>query len=56
MTAGTSAGGPSSTERASGAIVGGVVGAILASFASSIPGAAELGSWTLVIGGVGGLG
>lgn len=54
MTAGTSAGGPSRTERASGAIVGGVVGAILASFASIIPAVAELGSWSVVIGGVGG--
>jgi hypothetical protein len=55
MTAGTSAGGPSSTERASGAVVGGVVGAILASFASIIPAVAELGWWPVVIGGVGGL-
>src|SRR5688572_6077676 len=55
MTAGASAGRPSTSERASGAIVGGVVGAIVASFASIIPAVAELGSWPLIIGGAAGL-
>jgi hypothetical protein len=55
MTAGASAGRPSSSERVSGAIVGGVVGAIVASLASIILPVAELGSWAFVLGGVAGL-
>jgi hypothetical protein len=55
MTADRSAGRPSSAERVSGAIVGGVVGALLASFASTVPPISELGWWPVIIGGLAGV-
>ena len=46
---------PSATERLAGAVVGGVAGAILASFASIIPAIGTFGWLPVIVGGVAGV-